>query len=132
MTTQHTPTAIRLHKTSNCLELEFGREQFRLPAEYLRVLSPSAEVRGHGNQSAVLQHGKQEVRIVQLAKSGNYALQITFDDGHDSGIYTWDYLYQLGKEQEQRWQQYVEDLHQAGKTRAPNAQVIQFSPPPSS
>jgi DUF971 family protein len=120
------PTKVKLHKQSRILELDFGGQLFQLSAEYLRVHSPSAEVKGHGPGQAVLQFGKKEVGIRQLELAGNYALKIYFDDGHDSGIYTWDYLYDLGKNQESYWQTYLDALQAAGKSRDPDTSVVKF------
>ncbi len=122
----HIPQKILLHKKSRELELQFGDQTFRLPAEYLRVHSPSAEVRGHGPGEGVLPSGKQEVAISGLEKAGNYALKLVFDDGHDSGIYTWDYLYDLGVNRESYWQKYLDELHRQGKSRAPGTNVVKF------
>ncbi|WP_062061643.1 gamma-butyrobetaine hydroxylase-like domain-containing protein [Cellvibrio sp. OA-2007] len=120
------PTKIQLHKQSQQLELHFGGEQFLLPAEFLRVHSPSAEVKGHGPGQAVLQYGKQDVAISTVERAGNYALKLVFDDGHDTGIYTWDYLYELGKNQESLWNMYLDELHRAGKSRAKDTSVVKF------
>ena len=121
------PTNIKLQKSSRSLRLGYadGRE-FVLPAEYLRVLSPSAEVRGHGKP--VLQTGKQHVALSAVETAGRYALKLTFDDGHDSGLYTWDYLYQLATEQEARWQAYLDQLHAAGASRDPHTTAVRFIP----
>ena len=112
------PTEIRLHQKSRVLEVAFddGRS-FRLPYEYLRVFSPSAEVRGHGPGQEVLQVGKREVEISHVEPVGSYAIQPTFSDGHATGIYSWDYLYQLGLEQEQRWASYLKQIEAAGASR---------------
>ena len=120
------PTKIQLHKQSQQLELHFGGEQFLLPAEFLRVHSPSAEVKGHGPGQAVLQYGKQDVAISTVERAGNYALKLVFDDGHDTGIYTWDYLYELGKKQESLWNTYLDELHRTGKSRAKDTSVVKF------
>tara|TARA_R100000656_G_scaffold124606_1_gene103273 strand:- start:313 stop:693 length:381 start_codon:yes stop_codon:yes gene_type:complete len=120
------PTKIQLHKQSQQLELHFGGEQFLLPAEFLRVHSPSAEVKGHGPGQAVLQYGKQGVAISTIERAGNYALKLVFDDGHDSGIYTWDYFYELGKNQEGLWNTYLDALHRAGKSRAKDTSVVKL------
>ncbi len=120
------PTKIKLHKQKKQLELVFGTQSYVLDAEFLRVLSPSAEVRGHGPGQAVLQHGKKGVGIERIAAAGNYALQIYFDDGHHSGIYTWDYLHELCLKETTLWNQYLAELHAAGKTREANAQVLNF------
>jgi DUF971 family protein len=113
-----TPTEIKLHQQSRVLEIAFedGRS-FRLPYEYLRVFSPSAEVRGHGPGQEVLQVGKREVGIQHVEPVGSYAIQPTFSDGHATGIYSWDYLYQLGLEQEARWAGYLKQLEVAGASR---------------
>jgi DUF971 family protein len=108
------------------LELQFVGESFSLPAEFLRVHSPSAEVKGHGPGQEVLQFGKKNISISQLERAGNYGLKIHFDDGHNTGIYTWDYLHQLGKNQTSLWQSYIEKLHQAGKSRERDAQIVKF------
>ena len=120
------PGKIQFHKQSQQLELHFGAEHFLLPAEFLRVHSPSAEVKGHGPGQTVLQYGKKDVRIDRLERAGNYALKLVFDDGHETGIYTWDYFYELGKNQEQLWQTYLDSLHQAGKTREKDTSVVKF------
>ncbi|MFN4291023.1 MAG: gamma-butyrobetaine hydroxylase-like domain-containing protein [Permianibacter sp.] len=115
-----TPTAIHLHKASRKLEIRFADGQaFMLDAEYLRVHSPSAEVRGHGVGQEVLVFGKKAVGINTLEPVGQYAVKIVFDDGHDSGLYTWQYLYELGCEYEQKWQAYLLRLQQAGQSREP-------------
>jgi len=113
-----TPTEIRLHQKSRVLEIAFddGRS-FRLPYEYLRVFSPSAEVRGHGPGQEVLQTGKREIEIRHVEPVGSYAIQPSFSDGHATGIYSWDYLYELGLEQEARWNAYLKQLEAAGQSR---------------
>jgi DUF971 family protein len=113
-----TPTEIRLHQKSRVFEIVFddGRS-FRLPYEFLRVYSPSAEVRGHGPGQEVLQTGKREVEIRSLEPVGSYAVQPVFSDGHSTGIYSWEYLYELGEQQEELWTQYLERLKQAGASR---------------
>lgn len=115
--TNYMPSDIRLHSRSQQLELCYPTERFLLSAEYLRVNSPSAEVRGHGLGQAILQTGKQMVRIRDVTPVGQYALKIAFDDGHDSGLYTWEYLYTLGTEHAQRWQAYLDELDAAGASR---------------
>ena len=97
---------------------------FRLPFEFLRVHSPSAEVRGHGAGQETLQEGKREVTINQLEPVGHYAIKPIFSDGHDSGIYAWDYLYELGVNQEQLWSEYLERLEAAGASRDPSATPV--------
>ncbi len=109
------PTAIRLRRQSRVLEVSFGDdESFELPWEYLRVFSPSAEVRGHGPGQETLQIGKHEVGIRSVEGVGNYAVRLLFDDGHDSGIYTWDYLRELGVTREEKWRQYLDRLAKLG------------------
>ena len=112
------PTEIQLHQKSRKLEIEFDDgKRFILPCEYLRVYSPSAEVAGHGPGQEVLQLGKEDVGINAIEQVGNYAVQLVFDDNHDTGIYSWEYLYELGIHQEQKWKQYLERLEEAGYSR---------------
>ena len=112
------PTDIVLHGTSKTLEVSFDNGQsFRLPFELLRVYSPSAEVQGHGPGQEVLQTGKRNVGILSLEPIGNYGVQPAFSDGHNSGIYSWDYLHFLGVNQENLWAQYEQRLQQAGVER---------------
>ena len=114
------PTEITLHQQSRTLEIAWDDgARHSLTAEYLRVYSPSAEVRGHGEGQEVLQVGKREVGISGIEPAGSYAIQITFDDGHDSGLYTWDYLYGLGRDQEILWHNYLRRLEEAGASRDP-------------
>ena len=112
------PTGITLHQASKRLEVAFddGRT-FDLPCEYLRVFSPSAEVRGHGPGQEVLQAGKREVNISAIEEVGAYAVKLVFTDGHDTGIYSWDYLYDLGAKRESNWKSYLARLEQAGASR---------------
>ena len=112
------PTDVKLHQASRVLELVFpnGRH-FRLPYEFLRVHSPSAEVRGHGPGQETLQIGKRDVTITAVEPVGHYALRPTFSDGHASGIYSWDYLYDLGERQDELWRRYLERLAAAGASR---------------
>ncbi len=115
------PTEINFHKVSKTLELAFDDgSTFKLPAEFLRVYSPSAEVQGHGPGQEVLQIGKEDVNITHLEPVGHYAISLSFDDNHDTGIYSWEYLYQLGKHQEKKWATYLERLAAAGYTRKEN------------
>jgi DUF971 family protein len=115
------PTEINFHKVSRVLELAFNDgTRFKLPAEYLRVYSPSAEVQGHGPGQEVLQIGKEDVNISRLEPVGHYAIQLIFDDNHDSGIYSWDYLYQLGAHFDKKWQAYLDRLKEAGYDRKEN------------
>ncbi|GIX23363.1 MAG: hypothetical protein KatS3mg122_0594 [Caldimonas sp.] len=112
------PTEITVHQRSRVLELRFSDgAHFRIPFELMRVYSPSAEVQGHGPGQEVLQTGKREVEIVALEPVGHYAVQPTFSDGHDSGIYSWDYLYFLGAEQDRLWADYERRLAEAGLDR---------------
>jgi DUF971 family protein len=114
------PTEIKLHQKSRKMELVFpDGSRFELSYELLRVYSPSAEVRGHGPGQEVLQVGKRDVDISSLEPSGSYAVQPTFSDGHSTGIYSWDYLYWLGKNRETLWREYLERLEQAGASREP-------------
>lgn len=118
MADERIPTDIRLHQKSRVMEIVFsdGRA-FRLPYEFLRVYSPSAEVRGHGPGQEVLQTGKREVQIASLEPVGSYAVQPVFSDGHSTGIYSWEYLYELGEHQERLWQEYLARLQAAGAKR---------------
>ncbi|MDT8989508.1 DUF971 domain-containing protein [Curvibacter sp. APW13] len=112
------PQEMVVHSTSKILEVRFSDgARFSLPFEYLRVYSPSAEVQGHGPGQEVLQTGKRQVDIVALDPVGHYGVQPTFSDGHSTGIYTWDYLYQLGAEQSVRWQSYLDRLEAAQRHR---------------
>ena len=116
--TTPSPTEIKLHQKSRVLEIAFADEQrFTLPFEFLRVYSPSAEVRGHGPGQEVLQIGKKDVEITHIEPVGSYAVQLVFSDGHDSGLYSWGYLYNLGVNQAPMWTQYLERLQQAGASR---------------
>jgi DUF971 family protein len=113
-------TDIVLHKATRALEVRFADgSAFTLPAEFLRVHSPSAEVQGHGPGQAVLVPGKREVAISALEPVGHYAVQISFSDGHGSGLFGFDYLYRLGREQDALWQRYLERLAAAGQSREP-------------
>jgi DUF971 family protein len=115
---KHTPTEIKLHQVSRLLEISFGDGQtFKLPCEFLRVYSPSAEVRGHGPGQETLQSGKQAVAITAVEPVGNYAVQLAFSDGHNTGIYSWDLLYDYGARQQQLWDDYLQRLKQAGASR---------------
>jgi DUF971 family protein len=115
MTKTPIPTALTVHQKSRVLDIAFDDgAAFSLPFEYLRVYSPSAEVRGHGAGQEVLQLGKREVGISGLEPVGNYAVQPTFTDGHDTGLYSFEYLYKLGREQATLWQDYLKRLADAG------------------
>ncbi|MFZ4499255.1 MAG: gamma-butyrobetaine hydroxylase-like domain-containing protein [Burkholderiales bacterium] len=112
------PTEVTLHQASRVLELAFETgERFRLPAELLRVYSPSAEVRGHGPGQETLQVGKRNVEITGVEAIGHYAIRPTFSDGHDTGIFSWDLLYAMGKAQDDLWTTYLEKLNTAGASR---------------
>jgi len=116
------PTDVKLHQASRVLELVFANgRHFRLPYEYLRVYSPSAEVRGHGPGQETLQTAKRDVTINSIEQVGHYAVRPTFSDGHSTGIYSWDYLYDLGERQDELWRRYLERLAAAGASRDPPA-----------
>ena len=120
----HIPTAIKLHKASKTLELHYGDDRYSLSAEFLRVHSPSAEVQGHGQP--ILQVGKLNVGFKGAEPAGQYALKLVFDDGHDSGLFTWDYLYELATRQEQLWADYLAALAAAGQSRDPDESVVKL------
>jgi DUF971 family protein len=127
MASEHIPSHIELHRRSRELELVYENgERYRLPCEYLRVFSPSAEVMGHGPGQEVLQTGKLNVEIEAIKPVGHYALQLVFDDEHDTGLYSWDYLYTLCTQREQKWQDYLDRLAAAGATRDPDVQVLKL------
>lgn len=112
------PTEVILHQQSHRLEIAFDDSQrFTLPCEYLRVYSPSAEVRGHGSGPPILQVGKRAVTITAIEPIGHYAVRLIFDDGHTSGLYTWEYLYELGCRQSEYWQAYLSRLATVGASR---------------
>ncbi|UTW10489.1 gamma-butyrobetaine hydroxylase-like domain-containing protein [Marinobacterium rhizophilum] len=117
MNTTPLPSDIKLHLKSRTLELVYADGNFELTAEYLRVHSPSAEVRGHGIGQGVLQTGKKLVGLKQVVPAGNYALKIVFDDGHDSGLFTWEYLYDLAHDHDRYWNDYLRQLEAAGASR---------------
>ncbi|QMV75133.1 DUF971 domain-containing protein [Comamonas piscis] len=113
-----TPTALTVHSASRVLEVQYADgAAFRLPFELLRVYSPSAEVQGHGPGQEVLQTGKREVEIVAVEPVGNYAIKPIFSDGHESGLFSWQYLYELGSRQKELWQDYLDRLQAAGADR---------------
>lgn len=118
------PTKVKVLKTSRALELCYEAESYKLSFEFLRVFSPSAEVRGHGTGSAVLQTGKKAVGLLKVEPVGNYALKLVFDDGHDSGLYDWRYLKHLCNQKEALWSEYLEQLAAAGASR--ESQLINF------
>ena len=112
------PTEVKLHQTSRVLELTFADgHAFRLPYEFLRVHSPSAEVRGHGPGQETLQVGKKDVAITDVEPVGHYAIRPTFSDGHDTGIYSWEYLHDLGLRHDELWRHYLERMTEAGASR---------------
>ena len=114
------PTALTVHQASRVLEVSFDDgNTFRIPFELMRVYSPSAEVRGHGPGREVLQVGKKHVEITTIEPVGSYAVQPRFSDGHDSGLYSWGYLYELGLDRDQLWQQYLQRMQAAGASREP-------------
>lgn len=114
------PVELRLNKAQKSLDITFDTgERFSLPAEYLRVESPSAEVQGHSPSQKKLVSGRRHVGIMKLEAVGNYAVRIDFDDLHDTGIFTWQYLHELGREQESRWARYLKELQEAGLSRDP-------------
>ena len=118
MSSSPQPTALTLHQASRVLEIAFSDgAQFRIPFELMRVYSPSAEVMGHGPGQETLQTGKRQVGIIAIEPVGHYAVQPSFDDGHDSGIFTWEYLYRLGAEQTDLWARYEQRLQDAGVNR---------------
>ena len=113
-----TPTAITVHNQSRILEVVFSDgAQFKIPFELMRVYSPSAEVQGHGPGQEVLQTGKRDVGVIELESVGNYAVKPVFSDGHESGIFSWDYLYHLGVNQDHLWSDYNQRLEAAGMSR---------------
>ncbi|MEC8298971.1 MAG: DUF971 domain-containing protein [Pseudomonadota bacterium] len=115
-----TPESLHIHKKSAELEILFANEKpFRLSAEYLRVFSPSAETKGHGPGQEVLQHGKRAVQFLDIEFQGNYAIKIFFSDGHDSGIYSWDYLIELATNFEENWKGYLKRLSRENRSRNP-------------
>ena len=116
--TTPSPTEIKLHQKSRVLEIAFADgKRFSLPFEFLRVHSPSAEVRGHGPGQEVLQVGKKDVDITNIEPVGSYAVQLVFSDGHDSGLYSWNYLYDMGANQDAMWKHYLERMQAAGASR---------------
>jgi DUF971 family protein len=115
------PIEIKVHKKTSELELVYlDNKAFKLSFEFLRVHSPSAEVRGHGKGNEVLQHSKRNVQLINIEPAGNYALKLVFDDGHDSGLYDWDYLYQMCQQFDDMWSAYLNKLEKAGLSRDNN------------
>ncbi len=116
----HIPNEIKLQKKSRQITISFDDgSRFELPFEYLRVYSPSAEVQGHGPGQEILQKGKERVLVTKIEPVGHYAVRLIFDDGHNTGLYTWQHFYELGAEQEARWQTYLDRLKAAGYARQP-------------
>ena len=125
VTDKTVPTLIELHQKSRVLEIEFNDgKHFRLPFEFLRVYSPSAEVRGHGPGQETLQVGKKEVEITAAEPVGMYAINFTFSDGHDSGIYSWEYLHEMGVNHDAMWHEYLDKLQAAGGKREPDPNLL--------
>lgn len=117
------PTEIKLHQKSRILDISFSDgKTFHFPCEFLRVHSPSAEVSGHGPGQEVLQTGKRMVNIIRIEPVGNYAIQLNFNDGHNTGLYSWDLLYNYGLNQDKMWQRYLQRMEEAGFNREPAAQ----------
>jgi DUF971 family protein len=126
------PTAITLHQKSRLLEVAFGDGQtYKLSCEFLRVHSPSAEVRGHGPGQEVLQIGKRDVEITSVEPVGSYAVQLSFSDGHDTGIYSWELLHDYGVRMDEMWQRYLGRLAEAGASRDPQAGLTRPVPGPA-
>ncbi len=123
------PTEIKLHQKSRVLEISFADGKiFALPCEFLRVYSPSAEVRGHGPGQEVLQPGTKNVEITHIEPVGSYAVQLTFSDGHNTGIYSWDLLHSYGLHQEEMWRHYLKRLEEAGASREPGPAPFEQRP----
>lgn len=122
------PTSLKLRQASKVLEVHFNNDIFQLPYEYLRVFSPSAEIRGHGNQDMLIIGGKKHVQITNIEAVGQYAIKLTFDDGHDSGLYNWKTLYELGREYTANWHYYLQKLQSAGLKRTEDPSVGIFNP----
>jgi DUF971 family protein len=119
------PTQIELHQKSRVLEIGFSDGKlFSLPYEFLRVYSPSAEVRGHGPGQETLQVGKKDIEINAAEPVGTYAMQLVFSDGHDSGIYSWEYLHSMGVNQEKMWNEYLQRMEEAGAKREPSPNIL--------
>lgn len=122
------PSNITYRKRSKTLVLEFGDDRAELPAELLRVYSPSAEVRGHSPEQKRLQTGKKHVTVTAIEPVGNYGIRLSFDDGHDTGIYAWDYLKDLAGHQDRYWREYLAELKAANASRLPAIPVGHFTP----
>jgi DUF971 family protein len=128
----HRPSGITYHKQSKLLELVFADSTLKIPAELLRVYSPSAEVRGHSAAQRKLQTGKKHVSISRIEPVGNYAVRIVFDDGHDTGLYAWDFLCELGDNAERYWREYLGEIESANASRLPTIAVGHWGPPQTS
>lgn len=124
------PLTVTYHRDSRTLELDYGDTTAVLSAELLRVFSPSAEVRGHSEQERVLQTGKKHVGINEMEAVGNYAIRIVFDDGHDTGIYSWNFLKELYDRRDEYWHDYLTELKQANASRLPAIPIGHWTPPP--
>ncbi|MAZ45805.1 MAG: 1-(5-phosphoribosyl)-5-((5-phosphoribosylamino)methylideneamino)imidazole-4-carboxamide isomerase [Gammaproteobacteria bacterium] len=122
------PKNITYHQKDRNLELTYEDFSWKIAAELLRVFSPSAEVRGHGPHERKIQAGKKYIAIKRIDPVGNYAIRITFDDGHDTGLYSWDFLYDLGENEEEYWDRYYSELEQNNASRLPTISVQQWSP----
>ena len=122
------PKAITYHKQSKTLELTYDDDAVSIPAELLRVYSPSAEVRGHAPEERKLQTGKKHVGIARIDPVGNYAVRIEFDDGHDTGLYAWDFLHDLGVNAQMYWDDYVKEINAANASRLPSIPLGHWSP----
>ncbi len=122
------PQKITYHRKSRVLEVAFAHRTVEIPAEILRVFSPSAEVRGHSPEERRLQTGKKYVAVTEIEPVGNYAIRLTFDDGHDSGLYAWEYLEDLGSNLDRYWQEYLTELKAANASRLPTIPVGQWNP----
>ncbi len=123
------PQDITYHKIAHTLEIGWQHDRYKLPAELLRVYSPSAEVRGHSAEERKLQTGKKNVGVRQIEAVGNYAIRIVFDDGHDTGIFSWEFLHDMGENHDKYWQEYIADLKAANASRLPTIPVGQWQPP---
>ena len=119
------PSKLSLSAGKASLLLHYADKSYELSAEYLRAHSPSAEVQGHAN-NPVLQYGKRQVLITKLEAVGNYAVRIIFDDGHQTGLYTWDYLYELAEQYQQKWLAYLHQLRESGKSREPGVESLRI------
>tara|TARA_B100001057_G_scaffold427558_1_gene452375 strand:- start:2001 stop:2408 length:408 start_codon:yes stop_codon:yes gene_type:complete len=122
------PTKISYKKLKNALEIKWEESVYSLPIELLRVCSPSADARGRHGQKRKPQSGKKDVRIENINQTGNYGIRLTFDDGHDTGIFVWEYLYDLAKNQEKYWREYLKELEDINESRLPRLEVKHWNP----